>query len=124
MIAVLVFAGLRISELCSLRWRDVDLAGSWITVGDAKTDAGRRRVRIRGALRDELTSLRGHHKDTAQDAYVLATITGGPVSADNFRSRVLEQQPCSTASRSRAQAPSRGQPSSSKRMACRRRPRS
>jgi integrase len=89
MIAVLVFAGLRISELCSLCWRDVDLAGGWITVGDAKTDAGRRRVKIRGALHDELLSLRERRKDTAQDAYVFPTITGSRMSADNFRSRVL-----------------------------------
>ena len=44
MIATLTFAGLRIGELCALRWRDVDLAGGWLHVGDAKTDAGRRRV--------------------------------------------------------------------------------
>ena len=42
MIAVLMFAGLRISELCALRWRDVDLAGGWLHVGESKTDAGRR----------------------------------------------------------------------------------
>jgi len=58
MIATLTFAGLRIGELLALRWRDVDLAGGWLTVGQAKTDAGRRRVTIRGALRDELLSVR------------------------------------------------------------------
>jgi integrase len=51
-VATLVFAGLRIGELTALRWRDVDLASGWLTVGEAKTDAGRRRVKLRGALRD------------------------------------------------------------------------
>ena len=88
MIAVLVFAGLRISELCALRWRDVDLAGGWLHTG-SKTDAGVRKVKIRGALRDELLALRGRHQDTPQDAYVFATRSGGRVSEDNFRNRVL-----------------------------------
>jgi integrase len=89
MVATLVFAGLRIGELCALRWRDVDLAGGWLTVGDAKTDAGRRRVKVRGALRDELLALRGRHQDAPQGAYVFPTASGARLSADNFRSRVL-----------------------------------
>jgi integrase len=89
MVATLIFAGLRISELCALRWRDVDLAGGWITVGDSKTDAGRRRVKIRGRLRDELLAVRGRRQEAAQSAYVFATLSGGRLSPDNFRSRVL-----------------------------------
>lgn len=58
MLATLTFAGIRIGELRSLRWGDVDLACGWPTVGESNTDAGRRRVRIRGALRDELSTLR------------------------------------------------------------------
>jgi integrase len=85
MIATLTFAGLRISELCALRWRDVDLAGGWLHVGEAKTDAGRRRVKVRGALRDVLLDLRGRYQDTEQNAYVFATLRGGPQSPDNFR---------------------------------------
>jgi integrase len=90
MIATLTFAGLRISELCALRWRDVDLAGGWLHVGEAKTDAGRRKVKVRGALRDVLLDLRGRHPDTEQSAYVFATLRDGPQSPDNFRSRVLK----------------------------------
>lgn len=89
MIATLTFAGLRIGELCALRWRDVDLAGGWLHVGEAKTDAGRRRVKVRGALRDELLALRGRHQDAKQAAYVFATLRGGRMSPDNFRARVL-----------------------------------
>ncbi len=89
MLAVLVFAGLRINELCALRWRDVDLAAGWLHTG-SKTDAGRDRiVKIRGALRDELLTLRAARGSIDQDAYVFATGRGGRMSDDNFRSRVL-----------------------------------
>ncbi len=89
MLTVLVFAGLRINELCALRWRDVDLAAGWLHTG-SKTDAGRDRVvKIRGALRDELLTLRAGRGSIEQDAYVFATGRGGRMSDDNFRSRVL-----------------------------------
>ena len=58
MLATLTFAGLRLGELLSLRWRDADLGAGWLRVGEAKTDAGTRRVKIRGALRDELEGSR------------------------------------------------------------------
>ena len=87
-LAVLIFAGLRIGEMCALRWRDVDLAGGWLHVA-SKTPAGRRRVKIRGVLRDVLVTLRARHQDAAQSAFVFPTATGGEMSADNFRSRVL-----------------------------------
>ncbi len=75
LLATIIFAGLRIGELCSLRWRDVDLAAGWLTVGQAKTDAGRRRVKIRGALRDELLAARSR-RSVEQDAHVFPTRTG------------------------------------------------
>ncbi len=89
-LATLMFAGLRIGELCALRWRDVDLATGWLHVGEAKTDAGRRRVKIRGMLRDELASVRAarvHHAGPRD--YVFATRTGARQSRENIRNRVL-----------------------------------
>lgn len=88
MIATLTFAGLRIGEMCALRWRDVDLASGWLSVGEAKTDGGIRRVRIRGALRDELVAIRALAGDDP-DAYVFATSTGRRPGRDNVRNRVL-----------------------------------
>jgi integrase/recombinase XerC len=88
-LATLVFAGLRISEFLALRWRDVDLAGGWITVGKTKTDAGHRKVKVRPVLRDVLLRLRAHYPDAGQDAYVFGTAQGKPQNASNVRSRVL-----------------------------------
>lgn len=88
-LATLTFAGLRIGELCALRWRDVDLAGGWLHVGDAKTDAGRRRVKLRGALRDELVVARAASRRRRPLDYVFATRTGGRQSEANIRDRVL-----------------------------------
>jgi integrase len=89
-IATLTFAGLRIGELCSLRWRDVDLAGGWLRVGESKTDAGRRRVKIRGALRDELLAVRGRHQEASQDEFVFGTLTSARQNPSNLRRRVLK----------------------------------
>lgn len=86
MIATLAFAGLRISELCDLRWRSVDLAGGRLQVEDSKTEAGVRSVKIRGALRDELLRVRDSQ---SPDAFVFPTLKGGRQSPNNFRARVL-----------------------------------
>ena len=88
-IATLTFAGLRIGELCALRWRDVDLANGWLQVGDAKTDAGRRRVKLRGGLRDELLAVKARTPHGSADAFVFATKTGARPTRENIRNRVL-----------------------------------
>jgi integrase len=51
LLATLTFAGLRIGETLSLRWRDVDLARRTIVVSAAKTDAGVRTVNSAGPAR-------------------------------------------------------------------------
>jgi integrase len=88
-LATLTFAGLRIGELCALRWRDVDLAAGWLHVGEAKTDAGRRRVKLRGALRDELSSVKARTAQGNPDDYVFGTAAGHEPNATNLRRRVL-----------------------------------
>jgi integrase len=89
MLATFMFSGLRLGELLSLRWRDVDLAAGWLTVGEAKTDAGtRRRVKIRAGLRDELAGLKvlSHPSPTT---LVFPTSSGKQMSPSNIRNRVL-----------------------------------
>jgi integrase len=88
MLATLTFAGLRIGELCALRWRDVDLAGGWLRTG-SKTDAGWRKVKIRGALRDILLDVRVRWPHAGPDAFVFGTRSGARQSTDNVRSRTL-----------------------------------
>lgn len=88
-LAVLAFAGLRIGELLDLRWRDVDLANSRLSIGRAKTDAGTRHVKIRLALHDTLAALKASRPDTRPDAYVFPTARGSRQSASNIRNRVL-----------------------------------
>jgi integrase len=88
MLATLTFAGLRLGELLSLRWRNVDLGAGWLRVGEAKTDAGTRRVKIRGALRDELAALKAR-EGGSPEALVFSTLSGRPHSPSNVRNRVL-----------------------------------
>jgi integrase len=89
MIATLLFSGLRISELLGLRWADVDLAAGWLKVGESKTPAGRRQVKIRGELRDELASLSANRRDKESAAFLFPTRTGCALTGENFRKRIL-----------------------------------
>lgn len=56
MLATMILAGLRVSEACALRWRDVDLARGRLQVAAAKTSAGVRVVDLSPDLLDELKS--------------------------------------------------------------------
>jgi integrase len=96
LLGVLVFAGLRIDECLSLRWRDVDLAGGRLRVRGTKTAAADRTVELLPALRDELVSYAAGAQTGDQDALVFATSgTGGRYaggakhSPSNVRMRVL-----------------------------------
>lgn len=66
-VAVLAGAGLRPAEACALSWRDVSLSAGQITVGRAKTDAGRRRVDAPRALRELLTDHKAEQERRAGD---------------------------------------------------------
>jgi integrase len=90
LLATLTFAGLRIGEALALRWTDVDLARSTITVRAAKTQAGIRTVNIVAALHDELATYRAR-LDPTSDALVFGTSTGGRQGATNVRKRVLDK---------------------------------
>ena len=89
LLATLVFAGLRIGEALSLRWRDVDLAGGRLRVGEAKTAAGVREVELLPALRGELAEHKAGARGPRPDGLVFATSGGGPQTATNVRRRVL-----------------------------------
>lgn len=91
LLATLVFAGLRIGELTALRWRDVDLAGSRISVRASKTDAGVRQVDLLPALRDELAAYKAQAPSTAPSAFVFATAAGTELIHGNIRRRVLDK---------------------------------
>jgi integrase len=56
LLATLAFAGLRVGELLSLTWRDVNLATGHVRVRASKTDAGVRTVDVQPELRDELVA--------------------------------------------------------------------
>jgi len=89
LLASLLFAGLRIGEALELRWRDVDLARSTITVRAAKTEAGERVIDVLAVLRDELDAYRSRLESPAPEGYAFATGRGGRESESNVRQRVL-----------------------------------
>jgi integrase len=68
----------------------VDLATGRLTVRGTKTDQAVRKVKIRGALRDELTAVRASGTVSLDpDAFVFPTARGKRFGIENFRSRVL-----------------------------------
>ena len=86
-IATLLFAGLRISEACALKRRDLDLANNRLSVRDSKTSAGRRRVEVLGGLRDELAV---YAADADPDAPPFPNARGGHEDRGNARQRIVD----------------------------------
>jgi integrase len=88
LLATLAYTGLRIGELLSLRWRDVDLATGRLHVRVSKTAAGVRAVDVQPELRAELVDWKLWGDPDPGDL-VFGTRTGKPDSRNNVRRRVL-----------------------------------
>jgi integrase len=89
LIATMALGGLRVSEACQLRWRDVNLATSKLNVADSKTDAGVRRVDLTPMLLGELKAAKAAASSAEPDDLVFPTRVGTPRDRNNVRTRVL-----------------------------------
>lgn len=89
LLATMALGGLRVGELCALRWRHVDLAAGRLRVVDSKTDAGVRLVDLLPALRDELLAHKAASARTGADELVFPTLGGRARDPNNVRERVL-----------------------------------
>lgn len=89
LLATMAMAGLRVSEACNLRWRDVDLASGRVHVAQSKTDAGRRTVELSPDLLDELKMHRARSRWQEPEELVFPTRNGTRRDRHNVRSRVL-----------------------------------
>jgi integrase len=88
LLSTLTFAGLRISELIALDWRDVDLAAGRLRVRQSKTDAGIRYVDLLPVLRDELDTLKAKRKPKSSEP-VFASAVGTRLDRNRVLKRVL-----------------------------------
>ncbi len=89
LIAVMAKSGLRVGEVCALRWRSVDTAHQRLVVEQAKTAVGVREVDLSLDLVEELNAWRAERKPDSVDEFVFATDSGRPRDKDSVRERVL-----------------------------------
>ena len=89
MIAVMAKSGLRVGEVCALRWRSVDSGHQRLVIDESKTQAGIREVDLSLDLVDELNSWRAERKPAGVDEFGFATVSGRPRDKDSVRERVL-----------------------------------
>jgi integrase len=84
-----ICTGLRIGELLSLRWRDVNLAQGHLKVIDSKTEAGRgREVDLWPELREELAVYKATFRHSRPEDHVFATATGKADTRWNIAKRL------------------------------------
>lgn len=89
LLAVLVYAGLRISEAEELRRRDVRLAEGKLRIRGTKTDNADRVVDLLPVLHDELSVYFAADPDADPNDRVFRTSKGGRIGATNVRRRIL-----------------------------------
>jgi integrase len=78
MIAVMGKAGLRVTELCQLRWRAVDIHHERLIIEQAKTEAGKREAELTLDVIEELLAWRADRGQVHMDEFVFATASGHP----------------------------------------------
>lgn len=88
-LATLVLAGPRASELCRLLWRDLDLANARLDVGRSKTAAGLREIPIGPLLRDVLAAHKAARYRGDPDGLVFPNNAGQARNKDTLRNGVL-----------------------------------
>jgi integrase len=86
LLATAVFTGLRISELLSLRWEDVDWDAGVLHVKDAKTKAGVREV----VLMDSLQQILAKHSLESTNGLVFHTRTGKQINRSTLARNSLK----------------------------------
>lgn len=89
-IATLGLAGPRVTELCELDNKDIDLSKARFFVKDLKTEAGVRDVDLRGRLLSELLMYRAQVGFGESDDPAFPTRTGNRRSKDNVRLRIVD----------------------------------
>lgn len=82
-ILILIYSGVRISELLDLKKEDVHLDEQWFMVQASKTNAGIRPVPIA----DKVLPLWQHFTDLSKCEYAITTIEGQKFGYENFRKR-------------------------------------
>ncbi len=88
-LATLVLAGPRASELCRLLWRDLDLANARLHVGRSKTAAGLREIPIGPLLRDILAAHKARNYRGDPEGLVFPNASGAARNKDTLRKGVL-----------------------------------
>jgi integrase len=91
LLATMLLGGLRVGELCQLRWHAVDLARGILRVEDGKTDASRRAVDLSPDLLDELKAHKARSSYSGPNDLVFPTRRGTPRDRSNVRTRVLDR---------------------------------
>lgn len=89
LLATMILAGLRVSELAELRWLDIDLGRGKLRVADSKTDAGHREVDLSPWLREELTLHQMKATFVGPGDYVFATRNSTRRQRSNITRQIL-----------------------------------
>ncbi len=88
-IAVMAKSGLRVSELCQLRWCNVEVHHQRLVIEGAKTDAGNRDVDLSLDVMEELMAWRADCRTIDPDGFVFPTASGRARDKENVSRRVL-----------------------------------
>ncbi len=100
LVRVAAYAGLRLGELLALRWRDVDFAGSALTVAramsarvESSTKSGRvRRVPLADQAAAALDQMSRRERYTTPDDFVFCNVYGHPLDDSALRRRYRRAQ--------------------------------